>query len=240
MVGWLYIDESVAAPIRVLEVDPMTGLISIEVAAKFVPNRAMLRGQTVVEYRGWKRRRVIRCLGAEEIGSELMIEAVDVGTADHEEAAVPHPLGKAEDWLVVDGRACCQVDAFRIGNGPRSLAGHCLFHVPLTEWRDLRIGEDAALAGVGIAAADQESNDGSITPLLHSARERRPGEGEPCIEVIRLRERIRYTISPIATDWGDVSTLVVSRVLEMNELGDEKSRKPRAKRVKQLPAVRWV
>lgn len=218
MVGWLYIDESVAAPIRVLEVDDLTGLISIEIAAKFVPNRSALRGNTVVEYRGWKRRRVVRCLGAEQIGSELMIEAVDVGTAELEEAAVPHPNGAAEDWLVIDGKAHCMVQAFRAGNGPGTLAGHCLFSVPLTSWRDLRIGEGAVLACVGIATADYESNDGSITPLLHSARERQPGEREPSIEIIRLRERLRYTIGPMATDWGDDSTLVVCRVYQVAEL----------------------
>lgn len=218
MVGWLYIDERVAAPVRVLEVDSLTGMISIEIAAKFVPNRAVLRGQTVVEYRGWKRRRVVRCLGAEQIGSELMIEAVDVGTADPEEAAVDHPRGAAEDWLVVDGQARCRVGAFRAGHGPGSIAGHCLFNVPLTDWRDLRIGEGAVLAGVGISADEVDANDGSITPLLHSARERALGEPAPTVEMIRLRERTRYTIAPIATDWGEDSTLVVCRVLGMDEL----------------------
>lgn len=219
MVGWLYIDDNVIAPIRVLEVDSLTGLITIELAAKFVPNRAALRGQTVIEYRGWKRRRAVRCLGAEQIGSELMIEAVDVGTAEPEEAADSHPLGEAEDWLVVDGQARCRVKGFRAGNGPGSLAGHCLFRVPLSDWRDLRIGEGAALACVGSTHDEIDTGDGSITPPLHSARQRKPGDHAPRIELVRLRERLRYNICPIATDWGDDSTLVVCRVYDVEELG---------------------
>lgn len=221
MVGWLYIDDSVAAPIRVLEVDERTGLISIEIAGKFVTNRAALRGRTVIEYRGWKRRRMVRCLGAEQIGSELMIEAVDVGTSDVEEMAGEiDPRGAAEDWLVVNGRACCIVYGLRVGNAPGSLVRHCLFRVPLSDWRDLRIGEDALLASVGVTPSEVDANDGSITPLLHAARDRKPGDTLPRVEIVRLRERLRYAIGPIATDWGDDNTLVVCRVHSVGELSD--------------------
>lgn len=223
MVGWLYINQNVAAPIRVLEVDSLTGRITIEIAAKFVPNRSLLRGETIIEYCGWKRRRAVRCLGAEQIGSELMIEAVDVGTAVPEELADAEALGEAEDWLIVQGQARCQINGMRQGSGPGSLAGHCMFHVPLTDWRDLRIGEDAALACVGVGANEIDSNDGSITPLLHAARKRLPGDQQPQVEIVRLRERIRYTITPIATDWGDSTTLVVCRV----HLAAELSASPR-------------
>lgn len=239
MVGWLYIDDGVAAPVRVLEVDSLTGLISIEVAAKFVPNRAALRGQTMIEFRGWKRRRSVRCLGAEQIGSELMIEAVDVGTTDLEDAADADRRGPAEDWLVVNGRAHCRVAGFRVGTGPKSLVGHCLFRVPLTDWRDLRIGEGAALACVGVAANEVDANDGSITPLLHLARDRRPGDPEPIVEIVRLRERVRYTIGPIATDWGDDSTLVVCRVHGVSELSGQ-SAVTRPKHKRNAPLARGV
>lgn len=216
MVGWLYIDDNVAAPLRVLEIDARTGLISIEIAAKFVPNRADLRGNTVVEHRGWKRRRQVRCLGAEQIGSELMIEAVDVGPTDLEEAA--DPRGGAEDWLIVNGRACCRINGLRIGNSPGSLVRHCLFRVPLADWRDLRIGEEAALASIGVRPSEVDASDGSITPLLHAARDRKADDPEPVVDIVRLRERLRYRVGPLATDWGDDSTLVVCRVHSVGEL----------------------
>lgn len=224
MVGWLYIDEQVAAPVRVLEIDERTGLLSIEVAGKFVPNRAALRGQTVLEYRGWKRRRLVRCLGAEEAGSALLIEAVDLGRLDPDEELDP-PMGAgqggaAEDWLAVDSRAVCRVSGTRVGACPGSVVTHCLFHVPLDDWRDLRIGEGAVLAGLGVRHADAEVSDGSITPLLHSARDLPPGHRPPRVELIRLRERLRYHIHPMATDWGESTTLVVSRVIQSAGLGD--------------------
>lgn len=214
MVGWLYIDEQVAAPIRMLEIDAQTGLITIEVASKFVPSRSMLRGQTVVEYRGWLHRRQVRCLGAEEVGASLMIEAVDVGMAELSDGDTDDPRGEAEDWLVIDGKARCRVRGARIGHGPASLNGHCLFHVPLDDWRDLRIGEGAALAHVGVQQIESDAGDTSITPLLHASRDLPPGIAPPAVELVRLRERTRYTIRPLATDWGESTTLVVCRVIE--------------------------
>lgn len=217
MVGWLYIDEQVAAPIRVLEVESQSGLITMEVASKFLPNRSMLRGQTIVEYKGWERRRAVRCLGAEQVGSAMMVEAVDVGLAEHDDDP-DAPQGAPEDWLIIAGKAQCQVTKLRIGYTPGSVTGHCLFRVPLEEWRDLRIGEDAALACVGILAHQADANDGSITPLLHSARELAPDKDPPKVELVRLRERQRYLISPLATDWGESTTLVVCRVFESTSL----------------------
>lgn len=222
MVGWLYIDEEVAAPVRVMEIDENTGLLSIEVAKKFIPNRASLRRQTVLEYRGWTRRRLVRCLGAEEAGSALMIEAVDLGRLDpYDEADSDCPVtGSPEDWLVVNGVPACQVSGTRAGCCPGSVVTHCLFHVPLDAWRDLRIGEEAALAGIGVQHVDADTNDGSITPLLHASRDRNPADPLPTIELIRLRERLRYQIHPMATDWGESTTLVVSRAIETAELSN--------------------
>lgn len=228
MVGWLYIDEQVAAPIRLLEIDHQTGLITLEVAAKFVPSRSQLRGQTIVEYRGWKRRRAVRCLGAEEVGSAMMIEAVDVGLAVPEESDEPALSGAPEDWLVVDGQARCQVRGVRLGYAPGSMSGHLLFHVPLDHWRDLRIGETAALACVGIATLEADANDGSITPLLHSARDPEPGSQPPSVELVRLRERMRYAVTPMATDWCENTTLVVCRVVEAEALGTKRPGKSTA------------
>lgn len=226
MVGWLYIDEEVAAPVRVMEIDETTGLLSIEVAGKFVPNRSALRGQTVLEYRGWKRRRLVRCLGAEEAGSALLIEAVDLGRLDpQEEMDDDCPItGAPEDWLVVDGKPACQVTGTRIGSCPGCVVTHCLFHVPLDAWRDLRIGEHAALATLGMRHAEGDFNDGSITPLLHSARELAPTDVPPTVELIRLRERLRYQVHPMATDWGENTTLVVSRMIQKAELVSPKAK----------------
>jgi len=209
MVGWFYINDEVAAPVRMLEAEPQSGLLTIEVAARFVPNRAMLRGQTIVEYRHWDQRRLVRCLGAERVGNALMIEAVDVGPANIDDQDTVDPRGHAEDWLTVNGKACCQVTRLRINEQPR---GHCLFHVNLIDWRDLRIGEDAPLAGIGVSLRDSQDSDTSITPLLHSAREKTPTLTPPKVEIVRLRERQRLAIHPIATDWGDETTLVVARV----------------------------
>lgn len=213
MVGWLYIDNQVAAPVRLLEIDSKTGLVSIEVSAKFVENRALLRGHTVLEYRGWKHRRLVRCLGAEEVGAAMMIDAVDLGHVEPEDQSGGAD-GHAEDWLIVDGQARSQVKATRIGVSPGSATKHCMFHVPLDAWRDLRIGEDAALACVGVHSLESDGTDGSITPLLHSARDLGSGDAMPVVELIRLRERLRYHIHPLATDWGEHTTLVVSRVIE--------------------------
>lgn len=215
MVGWLYIEDTVAAPIRVLEIDSVTGLLTLEVASKFLPNRSELRGQTIVEFRSWKRRRIVRCLGAEEVGGAMMIEAVDLGLADPEEEN-DDPRGMAEDWLVVDGRARCRVSGFKQGHCPGSITSHCLMHVDLADWRDLRVGEGAALASIGIEYDEAGSADGSITPMLHATRE---SSGQtPHVEVVRLRERARYTVLPMATDWGEHSTLVISRVLQESPL----------------------
>jgi len=218
MVGWLYIGETLAAPIRVLELDALTGLITIEVMSKLVPNRAELRGHTVVEFKGWERRRIVRCLGAEEVGGSLMIEAIDlglVGPDDEDDNA--QTRGTAEDWLVIDGQARCKVQGFKQGNCPGSLTSHCLFHVPLEDWRDMRIGEGAPLAGVGVCYDEADGSDGSITPLLHTTREAKCIE-QPLVEIVRLRERERFRIAPLATDWGESTTLVISRVIEAGTL----------------------
>lgn len=210
MVGWLYINNDVAAPVRMLESDRGSGIVTIEVASRFVPNRTMLRRETVVEYRHWSERRLVRCLGAEHVGNVLMIEAVDVGPAniDHE-GKHPQAIGTPEDWLTVNGKAHCQITDLRTDQQPQ---GHCLFNVSLTDWRDLRIGENAPLACVGIRLNASHDNDNSITPLLHSARETLPTFTPPAVEIVRLRERQRLTVHPIATDWGDQATLVVARI----------------------------
>lgn len=208
MVGWFYINDEVAAPVRMLEVDEQSGILTVEVAARFVPNRTMLRGSTIVEYRKWGQRRLVRCLGAERVGNALMIEAVDVGRAnvEHDEQDT---RGPAEDWLTVNGRAYCQVTQLRVNEHAQ---GHCLFHVGLIDWRDLRIGENAPLASIGISVHAGQDNDGSITPLLHSAREDPITLTPPKVEIVRLRERQCLTINPVATDWGESTTLVVARV----------------------------
>lgn len=216
MVGWFYINDEVAAPVRMLEADDKSGALTIEVAARFVPSRSLLRGKTIVEYRHWPKRRAVRCLGAERVGHALMIEAVEVGLAADEGDDAQDPRGAAEDWLAIDGRAYCRATGLRMGDLP---GGHCLFHVALTDWRDLRIGESAPLASVGISPNAGQDNDGSITPLLHVARALPPGLLPPKVELIRLRERERFAISPIATDWGDETTLVVGRVLGAVALG---------------------
>jgi len=220
MVGWFYVNDEVAAPVRMLETDTQTGVITIEVASNFIRNRSMLRGETIIEFRSWTTRRAVRCLGAEQVGGSLMIEAVDVGASRMGEAEADDPRGAAEDWLIVDGRARCQIHRLRLGDQPESNRTHCLFHVALTDWRDLRIGEGAVLASVGISMDASHDNDGSITPLLHAARDLPLDQPLPRVELIRLRERQRYTITPIATDWGDETTLVVSRVLEQSPLAE--------------------
>lgn len=206
MVGWLYINDEVAAPLRALEADTLTGVVSIEVSSRFIANRAILRGRTLLEYRDWPERREVRCLGAEQVGQSVMIEAVDVGKADIQDDA---SLGIAEDWLVIDEQAYCRVAGVRAGSQP---TGHCMFEVALTDWRDLRIGEGAPLACVGVTRHGIAEHDGSITPLLHVARELPTNATFPNVEIIRLRERERLTIQPIATDWGDEFTLVVARI----------------------------
>lgn len=216
MVGWLYINDEVAAPLRMLEDDVRTGLLTLEIAARFVPILATLRGKTFVEYKSWQQRRVIRCLGAEHVGSALMIEAVDVGPASIQQHQADNTLGPPEDWLTINNHAYCRVT--QLLTSDREHNGHCLFHVALPDWRDLRIGEDAPLAAIGITYPSAHDNDGSITPLLHSARETPLNTIAPKIEIVRLRERERLTIHPFATDWGDATTLVVARLADRGPL----------------------
>ena len=223
MVGWLYINEEVAAPVRMLEADEQSRIHTLEVAARFVPNRTALRGKTVVEYRSWPERRYVRCLGAERVGNALMIEAVEVGPVNAQPHDPPHNLGPAEDWLTINSKAYCRVNALTASTNPE---GHCLFHVALTDWRDLRIGEDAPLATIGITATTGHDNDASITPLLHAARDFPLNLITPDIEIVRLRERQRLAIQPIATDWGDESTLVVARVSEATPLQRARKTEP--------------
>ncbi|MFK7789814.1 MAG: hypothetical protein AB8C95_10035 [Phycisphaeraceae bacterium] len=224
MVGWLYINNEVAAPVRMLESDQRSGVVTIEVASRFVPSRTMLRRETIVEYRHWSERRLIRCLGAEHVGNALMIEAVDVGPANLEhDDKQPQAVGTPEDWLTVNGKAHCQITELRTHQQPQ---GHCLFNVGLTDWRDLRIGENAPLACIGIRLSTGHDNDGSITPLLHSARETPYPFTPPKVEIVRLRERQRLTIHPIATDWGDQTTLVVARVNDVAPLRQPRHSEP--------------
>lgn len=228
MVGWFYINDEVAAPVRMLQKDDKSGIITIEVAARFVPSRTMLRRETIVEHRSWPERRLVRCLGAERVGNAMMIEAVDVGPANLQHQSEAHdPAGSAEDWLLVNGQARCQVSSLRASLNPK---GHCIFHVSLNDWRDLRIGENAPLASIGIRLdSTGHDNDGSITPLLHAARENPPAFSPPNIEIVRLRERQRLTIDPIATDWGHDTTLVVAKITTTTPL--------RSKTTNQAPAA---
>lgn len=238
MVGWLYIEGQVAAPVHVLDIDPGTGVMGVEVAGKFVPDRAALRGEVVVEYYGWKTRRLVRCLGAERIGTQLMIEAVDVGRASAAAHEDTDPRGPAEDWLVVEGKPVCQARGFTCGAGRQGAAieresrtpqtsggggtsgGHCMMHVSREAWRDLRVGEHAPLAAVGVPGSTVASTalptpgtsaSGTITPLLHpTPLGQAPHPAE--VKIVRLREREVIHITPLASDWSDDSTLVVARV----------------------------
>ena len=221
MVGWLYIDGMVAAPIRVLDTDAGSGMLSLAIAKKFVTRPEVLRGSTLVEYRGWQHRREVRCLSAEVVGDELLIDAVDLGTPDDLDE---HPAGPAEDWLVLDGRPMSLVGGFRVGGGPGTVTGHCVMRVPLGVWRDLRIGERAPLAGVGVPAGVGEGDEGMITPLLQRHSAVNDPVDEPTIEVVRLRERLRYRVVPIATDWCEDATLVLCRVDRVVGLGEGGSR----------------
>ncbi|MEM9414603.1 MAG: hypothetical protein AAGA29_03880 [Planctomycetota bacterium] len=211
MVGWLYIDGEVAAPIHVLDVDLTTGVMGVEIAGKFVPDRADLRREVVIEYYAWKSRRLVRCLGAERIGTLLLIEAVDVGQP-LEPSQADTERGAAEDWLIVQGEACCQVSAFSSGAAGGSSTGHCIMQVPRDAWRDLRVGEHAPLAAVG-AASGQKVHAGieAITPMLQPTpmnASSMPVE----VKVVRLRERMVYHLSPLASDWAEDSTVVVAKV----------------------------
>ena len=119
---------------------------------------------------------------------------------DSAEATIP---------LTINGKAYCRIAGLSVSDKPD---GHCLFRVGLTDWRDLRIGEDAPLATIGIAPHTAHDNDASITPLLHAARDFPLTLVTPDVEIVRLRERERLSVEPIATDWGDDSTLVVARI----------------------------
>ncbi|MEM9111875.1 MAG: hypothetical protein AAGC72_17895 [Planctomycetota bacterium] len=215
MVGWLYIDGIVAAPIRVLDTDAGSGMLSLAIAKKFVNRREPLRGSTLIEYRGWQHRREVRCLSAEVVGDEMLIDAVDLGMPDEVEDG---PGGPAEDWLVLDGRPLAQVHGFRAGGGPGTVTGHCVMRVPLAVWRDLRVGDRAPLSGVGVPAGVSE--DGAmITPLLQRHAPVHDPVHEPVVEVVRLRERLRYRVVPLATDWCEDATLLVCRVDRLEGLG---------------------
>lgn len=209
MVGWFYINDEVAAPVRMLESDEKSGMLTIELAARFVPNLTMLRGTTIVEYTQWGERRAVRCLGAERVGSAMLIEAVDVGPAGIRPADPTEQQGSPEDWLTIDDRAFCRINDLRASAAP---GGHCMFRVALNDWRDLRIGEKAPLASIGLNLGAGPDINGSITPLLHAARDLPSTVIAPCVEIIRLRERVRLCINPIATDWSDTTTLVVARI----------------------------
>lgn len=215
MVGWFYINEEVAAPVRMLESDEQSGMLSIELAARFIPNLTRLRGTTIVEYRHWGERRAVRCLGAERVGSALLIEAVDVGPATAKPDPTMHQPGGPEDWLTIEDRAFCRITDLQAGAPPR---GHCMFRVALNDWRDLRIGENAPLASIGLTLGAGPAVDGSITPLLHAARDMPDAIIAPCVEIVRLRERSRLRITPIATDWSDTTTLVVARINDVASL----------------------
>lgn len=218
MVGWLYIEGQVAAPIHVLDVDELTGVMDLEVAGKFIPDRAELRGEVVVEYYAWPTRRRVRCLDAERIGTQLMIEAVDVGRPLGQDDPAG-ALGPAEDWLIVDGEAWCRAEGFTVGTAFGATAGHCMMHVSREAWRDLRVGERAPLAAVGVAAVQvAERGEGTITPKLRATPQAgllRPAD----VRIVRLRERVVIYMTPVATDWADDSTLVVARVDRVDGFG---------------------
>ena len=220
MVGWLYIDGQVAAPIHVLDVDLGTGVVGVEIAGRFVPDRTDLRREVVIEYYAWKTRRVVRCLGAERIGTQLMIEAVDVGQPISENKP-EDPRGQAEDWLIVQGQAWSKVSAFSSGAASGSATGHCIMHIPRQVWRDLRVGTQAPLAATGVAtnAAAQPSIE-TITPTLRPTPlsvHTRPAE----VKVVRLRERLIYHLTPLASDWAHDSTVVVAKVDAVERIGDQ-------------------
>ncbi|MFI4861213.1 MAG: hypothetical protein ACIAXF_11080 [Phycisphaerales bacterium JB063] len=218
MVGWLYIDGEVAAPIHVLDVDLATGVMGVEIAGKFVPDRADLRREVVIEYYAWKTRRLVRCLGAERIGTLLMIEAVDVGQPITPKQADP-ARGEAEDWLIVQGEPRCRVSAFSSGAAAGSGRGHCIMHIPRETWRDLRVGKQAPLAAVGAAVGHKvHAGIEAITPKLQPT----PLSNTPMpveVKVVRLRERLVYHLTPLASDWAENSTVVVAKVDGVERIG---------------------
>lgn len=220
MVGWLYIDGQVAAPIHVLDVDLATGVMGVEIAGRFIPDRADLRREVVIEYYAWRSRRLVRCLGAERIGTQLMIEAVDVGQPlSH--AAEDDTRGEAEDWLIVQGEPACRVVGFSSGAVSGSARGHCIMQVPREVWRDLRVGERAPLAAVGAAVGETvQAGIEAITPKLQPTP---IGAAMPPAEVkvVRLRERMIYHLSPLASDWAEDSTVVVGRVERVEGIGSK-------------------
>jgi hypothetical protein len=224
MDGWLYVDRQVRGPVRGLERDRSEpGLVRLSLAADLLQDVASLRREVAVDAKALGGRRLVRVLRRRRAGRRVWLDVVDLGPPEQSREDRP-----GDDWLIIDGHAVGSVAPVRSDVAGRAEAqpgqalGHLTLQVPTDQWRELRCGAEAPLAGIGrtaVEAMDDRPDVAVITPPLVSMLELLDGPdhelaGEPPrVELVRLGQRVRLGLEVFASDWGARQTLVVARVV---------------------------
>ncbi|MEM1212585.1 MAG: hypothetical protein AAGI68_09845 [Planctomycetota bacterium] len=217
MVGWLYIDGAVVAPLHRFKHDHQAGVIRFDCSAKLLVDRTLLRGEVAIEtYNGTARQRV-RCLTARRMERVYSIEAVELGP-------IPGNDRKADpgdDYLIVDGRKVCALEDVWLGDeqperGVRSVA----LGIPSRVWRIERGTRDGLLARLpdpSYSPLQAVSGVQDLTPPLLT--ESLTDDERPAIEVVRLGQRQRLRVELFAADWQPDMALVLGHVTQTTPIG---------------------
>lgn len=216
MVGWIFIDGSVVAPMHRFEEQVDHGLVRFECSNKLLRDRLSLRREVTLEHHNDTRRRLVRCLTARRLSKTILIEAVDLGPAsqlDHDH--------EADDVLAVQGQPVSSVDGVRMG-GPTPLEpNNIMFELPTPDWRRLRGDRKGLLAKLPLVPGHPLTRVRGVQdltpPLL--VQPEIPTHAGPKVELIRLRERLRLPLGLYAADWGRDHALVLATVWSVVPIG---------------------
>lgn len=217
MVGWLYIDGAVVAPLHRFKHDHQAGLVRFDCSAKLLADRTLLRGEVAIEtYNGTARQRV-RCLTARRMQRVYTIEAVELGPV----ASFHGRPDLGDDYLIVDGKKVCALEDVWVGDeqperGVRSVA----LGVPSRVWRverGTRQGmlarlPDPSFSPLHVVAGVQDLTPPLLTESLGPAE-------TPVIEVVRLGWRERLSVELFAADWQPDMALVLGHVTQATPIG---------------------
>ncbi|MEM6391605.1 MAG: hypothetical protein AAF797_02405 [Planctomycetota bacterium] len=212
MVGWLYIDGDVVAPLHRFTRDRHAGIIRFDCSAKLLTDRTLLRGEVAVETYNSTSRQRVRCLTARRMERVYTIEAVELGPLPDR----ARTLDPGDDYLIVDGKKVCTLEDVWLGDDQahRSVRSVAL-GVPSRVWRIERGTRDGVLARLpdpSYSPLQAVSGVQDLTPPLLT--ESLPHDESPIIEVIRLGQRQRLRVELFAADWQPDMALVLGHVTQ--------------------------
>ncbi len=220
MVGWLFVDDAVLAPLHRYQQLDQSGLVEFACSGKLLADRSVLRGRVALELTSAGSRIAVRCLAARPHDRVMHVKAVALG-----DAAQGLNDEQADDYLIVDGGALSSVSQVRVGTAHHGQAVNVELCIPNKTWREERGRRHGKLALIPPAHQSPIKHLAGLidlTPPLMTVDPLTPTD-RVTIELVRLRERLRYVIEPYAADWQAQAAVMLANVTQQSVIA---SRRP--------------